>query len=151
MANVPTPVSKASVDPNYENRLRDLKTAAAAEAAARSRGEPVAWDRPAGWNGDVFDFAGFAPPYAADKATADYLAAVSDPASPGTPGDVVATTTMLDYLAVMERAFRVRHMTRPRAVAHAIGRKAGHGSDTGPIVQAGLESVRRTLRQAKVQ
>ena len=63
---------------------------------------------------------------------------------------MVVTTTQIDYLAIMERAFRARHtMSRPRAMLHAMGRKAGHGSNTGPLVRGVLEHVRGLVKQSK--
>lgn len=144
-----TPQSKADVDPNFEKRIRDIKTQAAKEATARDTGAQTPWFRPEGWNGDLFDVEGLSEPYSREAANQAYLEAVKDPANPGTTGDVVATLTMIDELAAMERAMRLRHMRRPRAVTHMLARKAGHGDDRGPITQCYLEYVRSILKQAK--
>lgn len=145
------PVSKAQLDPNFEVRLRDLQKHAAAEHDARTSGDgQVRWDRPGSYAGDLFDLKSMHEPFSRERANSDYLAAVTDPENPGTVGDVIATTTMIDYLAVMERAFRMRHtMRRPRAVALMLGRKRGLGGERGPFIQAGVEYVRSLLKQAK--
>lgn len=147
---IATPTAKAEVDPNFEKRLRDLKTHAKTEAAARPKGQPVKWFRPQGWNGDPHDWEGLGEPFDRTKANTDYENAVKQPDQPGTSGDIAATTTMIEELAAMERAFRVRHtLRRPRAVAHMLGRKQGHGSDQGPLIVSGLEYVRSLLARAK--
>lgn len=146
-----TPKSKADVDPNFEKRIRDVKNHAAAEAESQDTGQQTKWFRPQGWDGNVFDTEGMATAYSREAANQSFLEAVKDPENPGTTGDVVATLTMISTLAGMERAARLRHMRRPRAIAHMLGRKAGHGDDRGPLVQCNLEYVRGTLKQGKAQ
>lgn len=144
-----TPVSKADMDPNFEKRLRDMKEAAKKEYNQRKKGQQVKWLRPENWAGDVTDPETFKEPFERTKANDDFEAAIKDAKSPGTVGDLIATTTMIDYLSVMERAFRSRHLLqRPRAMAHALGRKKGHGAQTGPFIQ-GIEYLRTILKQAK--
>ena len=146
----PRPSSKASMDPKFENLLREFMKRSLEEYQKRKMGRQVKWYRPKGWNGDIFDVEGMSPPFDRSKANGDFVLAVQDPANPGVSGDLVATTTMIDYLACAERAFRQRFMRRPRAVAHLLGRKKGHGQQQGPFMQNGIEYVRSVLRQAKV-
>lgn len=142
--------SKAQMDSNFEKRLRECQATAADEAAARLANNQTMWHRPAGWAGDPFDFSGMGTPFDRSSLTQDYLSAVKDPEAPGTTGDVVATTTMIEVLSGMERALRVRHtLRRPRAMAHLIARKRAQGEDSGVFVQAGLEYLRNVLKQAK--
>lgn len=146
-----TPSSKADMDPQFEKRMRDHRDAAAAEASARTQGNQVKWMRPTGWNGDVFDFTKMQDPFNRDVSNVNFLAAVDDPANPGTAGDLAATTLMIDRLAVAERAFRMRHtMSRPRAMAHMLARRKGQGNDQGPFIQLGVEFIRNVLKQGKV-
>lgn len=145
-----SPVSLAQIDPVFEQRLKDLQTHATAEGAARPVGNQVPWARPADWEGDVFDFAAFAKSFDTTAATQDYLKANKTPTTPGTVSDVIAATTMIDYMVTMERAFKVRHtMRRPRAMAHAAARAVGHGDSNGPLAQLGLEYVRAVLAKGK--
>lgn len=144
------PVSTAQIDPVFQSRLEDLQAHAAAEGDARPQGNQVSWCRPAGWAGNVFDLAAFAPPFDTKAATADYMAAVKTPGSPGTTSDLIATTTQIDFIATMERAFRARQtLRRPRAVAHMAARAAGHGNSQGPLTQLGLEYVRAIIARGK--
>lgn len=150
MLTIPKPQSKADLDPNFEKRFRDLKTHAAAAAVAGGTGGQVLWFRPAGWNGDPADIEGLSVPFSREKANEAAVAAVKDVSAPGTTADTAVTTLMIDTLACMERAFRVRHtLRRPRAMAQAIGRQRGHGSDTGPLVQCGIEFARGIVNQGK--
>lgn len=146
----PQPSAKATMDPNFDKRMRELKENAKQEYEERSQGNQVKLFRPKGWNGDLFDVEGLSTPFLRDKANQDFVEAVKDAQSPGTTGDLVATTTMIDELAMMEAAFRSRHtMRRPRAVAHMLARKRGHGDDKGPFIQLGLEYVRGLLEQSR--
>lgn len=146
-----TPESKAKVDPNFEQRLRDLRDAAKAEFTARQGDQPVKWNRPTDYEADLEDWDAMSDPFDRSAANGQFVEAVEDANNPGTTGDLVATTTQIDYLAVMERAFRARTTsTRPRMMAHLSGRKKGHGSDRGPLIQCTLEYVRSILRQGSV-
>lgn len=45
----------------------------------------------------------------------------------GTTGDIQSLKYQIDYNAMEERAFRMRHMTSCRGMAHAMCRRRGHG------------------------
>lgn len=148
--NVPDPKSKVDVDPNFERQLRQLKTDSGANGDALQANGQGQWFRPDGWNGDVFDYDGMSVPFDRSKANEDFVAAISNPDSPGTTGDMIAATTQIDYLACMERAFRVRHaMPFPRMMLHAAGAMKGNGSDQGVFMLCGVEYVRRLVAEAK--
>lgn len=146
----PTPTSKADVDPNFDAQMENLRRLAAAAAPALQTGGQVQWMRPQDWSGDVFDYEDLHTPFQRDTANEQFVAAVADAQAPGTVGDLVSTTLMIDCLATMERAFKNRHtMGRCRRLAHAAGRLAGQGSDQGVFVQSYLEYMRRLVRRAK--
>ena len=148
----PKPQSKANMDPNFEKQLRKLKKGAKDKAEKLKKAGQVKHDRPENWNGDPFDYEGMKEPFKRDKANDDLVAAISDQNSPGTSGDVVAASVMINQLATLERAFRVRHtLRRCRATAQAAGRQQGQGDDKGPYIQLGVEYVRALLKQAKKQ
>lgn len=150
MAKAAAPKSKADMDPKYEKQFRALKLHAAAKAEAMQVGGQVPYFRPFGWNGDPTDLEGLSVPFDRTVANQGLIAAISDHLNPGTTGDVVACSVMINELSVMERAFRTRHtLKRCRGSAHTAGRLAGHGTDTGPYTQLGIEYVRSILKQAK--
>lgn len=148
--STPKPTSKADMDPKYEKQLRKRKKESKQEYEKRKKAEQAKWDRPEEWSGDVFDYDGMHTPHDRQKANQDLVKAISTPDSPGTTGDVVVCSTMINRLSTMERAFKVRHtLRRTRAMAHVIGRKKGHGDDKGPYIQLGIEYVRSMIKQAK--
>lgn len=150
MAKAADPKSVADMDPVYEKLFRAIQKHAAANGVADSQGGRAAYFRPPGWAGDPHDYAALAEAFSRDKANQHLVDAIKDHLHPGTTGDVVACSIMINMLSVMGRAFAVRHtMRRCRAAAHAAGRKIGHGSDKGVPVQLGIEYVRAVLRRAK--
>lgn len=142
--------AKADMDPNYELRLRELRDHAAAELPARSQGNQVPWNRPGPLTTSVFAVQALETPFQRTTSNDACVAAISDPKNPGVTGDVVATTLMIETLACMERAFRMRHtMRRPRAMAHALSRLKGHGDPNGAFGRNGVEYIRQVLKQAR--
>lgn len=140
--------SKAKVIGNFEKRVRDLQSHAEEEAQARTTGEPVQWFRPTGFSTDPFDTQSLADGFSRDEANVDF-SRIINPEDPGTTGDLIAVATMVDYLAVMQRAFRARHTaSRARMAAQAAARKKGHGNVQGVFSQLPLEYVRNLLRKA---
>lgn len=144
--------SRVDVDPNFELQVRALRAAFGSLADATLTGGQPRWMTPEllGWSGDTEDREGMSAPFARDQANAQFVEAVADPLEPGTTADLVAATTMIDWLACMERAYRARHtMPRNRAALHAASRYAGHASEQGALTTCALEYVRRIVRQAK--
>lgn len=148
--STPTPQSKSDVDPNFEKQLRKLKTDSQTNGDALQQNEQTQWFRPEGWNGDVWDYDGMHEPFDRQKANSDFVQAIANPNSPGTSGDLIVATTQIDYLACLERAFRVRHaMPAPRLMMHAAGTMKGNGNDQGVFSLCGIEYIRRLVREAK--
>src|SRR4051812_41559396 len=117
--------AKADVDPNLEAQVKALQTQAAASAPATLKGEQAKWMMPEheDWQGDLTDWDELGTPFDRSASNEAFVEAVKDGKNPGTTGDLVVTTLQVDYLACMERAFKARHtMSRPRALAHAMGR-----------------------------
>jgi hypothetical protein len=147
---LPTPVSTSNMDPSFEGRVTDLQTQAQAAAQARQSGRQVSWFRPGNWNGNPNDVEGRSKPFDRSQANTEGVSAISDPLAPGVVGDVIIAATMIDTLACMERAFRVRQtFRRPRCVAQMTGRQQGHGNAQGPLIQCYVEYLRNLLKDAK--
>lgn len=145
---------RADVDPVFNDQITAIQTQAAAESAAVLTGTQAQWmvPKPQGWTGDLFDLVGMSKMFDRSKSNEWFAQSIADPTKPGTVGDQAVTTTQIDLLAAMERAWRNRHtMRRPRSMMHAMARKAGHGSQTGPLVQAQLEHIRGMVRKSKGQ
>lgn len=144
--------AKADVDPNFETQVKELQSQNKDLVDPALTGGQTKWlmPRDADWSGDLFDWDGMHKPFNRDASNQAFRDAIKDAKSPGTTGDLVVTTTQIDILAIMERAFRSRHtMSRPRAFAHAMGRRKGHGSDKGPLVQCQLEFVRGLVKESR--
>ena len=75
--NVPDPKSKADVDPNFEKQVRALKTGDKDNGEAVATGGQVAWFRPEGWNGDVFDYDGMHTPFDRQAANQQFVQSIS--------------------------------------------------------------------------
>ena len=118
-------------------RLAELKKQA---AQARRQNKPVKWLRPNlnGLNVDVTTQEGLKNIrvlFNSDKAE-EALIKASTVGNIGNSSDLIVLPSQIDYMQQLERAFRARFQTFPRAVAHLAGRELGHGSDNGVI--AGL-------------
>lgn len=146
----PKATSKVNMDPKFEKRFRDLQDHAKKEEEERKQGGQVKWFRPEGWDGDLSKVELSDNPFERKQANEEGVDAVKDGKSPGTTGDIVTAVTQIDTLAVMERAFRVRHfMRRPRAVAHLLARKKGHGDSKGAFGENGVEYVRALMKASR--
>lgn len=144
------PTKKSDIDPNFEKQINSRQTDAQQEGEQRKSNEQVQWTKPDNWSGDPFDWQGIQDTFQRDKANEDYEKSVSDAEDPGTSGDLVATTTQVDYLSVMGRAFQSRMSGHSfaRAVAHQTARKRGHGNVQGVFKRSALQYVRGVLKQA---
>jgi hypothetical protein len=142
--------SKAQPDPVLGQRVADLMAHASQEAEARQQGQQVLWFRPAGPAVALTDYEAMTAPFDSKASSDAYAQATGDARTPGSTGDLAATTLAIDYLAILERAYRQRHtMTRPRAMAHMLGRKLGHGNSRGPLATGVLTYLEGILREAK--
>jgi hypothetical protein len=143
------PIKMADMDPNFQKQITERQMEAQKEEEKRKTGDQVPWYKPVGWGGNPFDYSAMEPPFNRDQANADFEKAVKDTKAPGRSGDLVATTTMIDYLSVMERAFKARHTyTFARAVAQQTARKKGHGTaGKGLFSQGILKYVQGILKQ----
>jgi hypothetical protein len=157
MPTAPKAQAKADVDPVLQTQVTTIKQQAQAEQQAIMNGNQSKWMMPtaapgsgSGWKGSIFDVQGMEAMFDRSKSNQAFADSIKDPTNPGTVGDSAVTTTQIDLLASMERAWRNRHtMRRPRSMCHAMGRKAGHGNDKGPLVQSQLEHVRGMVRKSK--
>jgi hypothetical protein len=147
---LPKPRSRVEVDPNYEANLRAVQEAAAQTAPALRSGGQVLWTRPANWNGDPLDYEGIHTALNRDQANAQFVQATADAQAHGVMADLVAATLMVDYLGVLERAFKQRlGHGRVRRHALAAGRKQGQGSPNGVFITSNLGYVQRVVKKGK--
>ena len=98
---------------------------------ARSQDVPRVWMYPtANWSGNPFDIKDMAEPFQRREPATAYehgiLVPHKDPLNV-----VMAHKLEMDYLSVMERSFRLRHMSPVRAIALTAGRRLAHGDENG--------------------
>lgn len=146
------PEKKSDIDPNFQDQMNEQQSQAKDEGENRVKQEQTQWNFPKlgdKWKGDLFDWQGMGEPFNRDQANKDYEKATKKPKKPGKTGDIVATTTQIELLATMERAFRARHCARfPRMIAHMTGiRRHGHGGDKGVFTQSFLDYVQTILKK----
>jgi hypothetical protein len=99
--------------------------------AAALQGEATQrrWMLPEGLaNVSLFSPQDFEKGFDRQEANADYEAALN---RDGTIGEGAAARIQVDYMAMQERAFRSRHTTPVRAMAHAACRRRGHADPAG--------------------
>jgi len=149
-----TVTRKADVDPNLQLQVQHLARTMLEFFEQRKNSQAVKWIMPVetgesgDWNGDLFDLAGIERRFNRDKASGDFKKALQDFDDSGVVTDIEICQLAAEYLACMERAFRRRHTTRVRQVAHAMARYQGHGSPTGVFQQSVLGWMQELLKKA---
>jgi len=89
------------------------------------------WQAPDDWVGDPFNIAEtHKPAFDRQEINTNYLELHAKDSEAGV-GDAGSLKIQLDYTAVAERAFRSRHASNIRCLAHTSARLTGHGSDAG--------------------
>ena len=127
---------KSSISNILQKLIDELASQSKKESTERKKNDQVKWMMPpkGDWGGDLFKWQELYHPFDSKDPNEELVKAVSDAKSPGNVGDLVNTNTQIEYLAMVERAFRARHtMSFARGVAHASGRRHGQGGDKGPL------------------
>lgn len=142
--------SVADIRKNFYNQLVQMQqlTTNAYQAsqlqAQRKWMQPVLGD----WSGDVFDLEGLAIPFDRSDNSDDYLKAL-DPSAPGVLGDLQVAQLQAEWLAVQERAYRARLVSRCRAEQHTASRFYGHGHEAGLYKKSILGSLQGIAANSK--
>ena len=117
-----------NVDGTLEELMQEFTSQASEETKERVKNEQTKWIMPPkkDWDGDLWDWGGIYKAFDTDQLNKDLLRATEPDV--GNNGDLILGNTQIDYLSMVERAFRARHtMTFPRNVAHHCSRKDGEG------------------------
>ena len=138
------------VDPILETQIKALANANRDGAKGLLAGEPIPWMRPdkgdSAWLGDPSDFTEVATAFSPEATETAFAEGIADPKKPSSAGDAALASMQVDYLSILERSWRSRHMSRTRLFLHTAGRKKGHGMDDGPLVKLTLEYFRGLAR-----
>lgn len=142
--------SKAKIDSRFSDRVKNLEEHAADMAEAHSNQGAPGWllerlstsinpSNPASIPSNLFGRDQLEQQF--DEAT--------NAESPGTSGDLAAIQLQGDWLASLERAVRSRYLTPyTRAMAHASGRLAAAGDETGPLQRCTVDYIEDILKRA---
>lgn len=121
------------LDPAFVNAMSALLENARAAAAAATGDESPAWflgDLDA-WSGDALQVAAVGAAFARDGVGSAYSAAL---ANGGTAGAAAGAKVQSDYLALAERAFRMRHASPVRCRLQAAGRRLAHADEEAGVI-----------------
>ena len=145
------PQKTKNVDPNLEAVVDHFKTLKNESYLKRTDNDAVPWVRPptGAWDGDLQSKAGLVALHDAfntDEAEENLKNTYSDE-EPGNSSDTIVNLLMIEYAAQAERAFRARHQTMPRALAHLAVREKGHGRESGALRGAALEYFTLLIKQ----
>lgn len=125
--------SKGQLDTNFKKRITDLEQRAQQMSAAfRQMGAVRPWHTPSDLQGrDLLDVPALHNP-CWDRNDINQLYSENILGGPGktggTTGDLMAMKWQADFMAVEERAFRLRHASLARCASLMHGRLSGHGS-----------------------
>jgi hypothetical protein len=99
------------------------------------------------FDGDLLDPAVLAKAgFERGQLNAAYLKLYRDATDIGAAGEFIAAKQQIDYIAAAERAFRYRHCSVPRALAHTSARRAGLADS--PVISNVPDSIAKMLRAA---
>lgn len=126
--------SKGTITEVFTAHLDNLSVYAAADEQAATNQEAGSFYKPPeaeGWSGDLFDHVGMAKAFDRTELFEMFRKVVG--ADPGTLADLQLTALQGDTIAALERAYRARHRTSPRAHTHAAARRMGHSHPAGVL------------------
>jgi hypothetical protein len=100
-----------------------------------------------GWSGDPLDIAGVGDKFDRSEIHSNYTECLSDTKNSGTAADTQALTLQNDWLAMQERAFRLRHATSVRCALHAAGRRKAHEHEKGVLAAGVLKYIEDVIKR----
>ena len=150
-------MSQAQLTENWQRQHKALRAWLEASAAASRQESGGVWYRPYGedgpWKGDLLDPGakrgeGLSKPFLRKEYEDILKEALQAGGKPLTNGELQAVLFQVNTLAAMERAFRERHKSLPRAMAHAAARQNGTASAAGIWEKHFKEYAARLLKAA---
>lgn len=130
--------SRAQVDPTFVDLLSAMRSQAAHSLNAATSGGAPKWFIPGEFVDRLLDPTTLAGPglddggkFSRKAVNEQYESMVASYDSAGTTGDLISLKMQNDYMAMMERAWRIRHATPLRSHALSIARDFGQAK--GPL------------------
>lgn len=129
-----------TMDPNFTTVIQSAQT----QCEKIAEGMFVQGDRPWMDFSDLqvvgkFDFEAVHALFNRDKANEEYVKIRQDTSDKAKAYDVQTAKLSVEYLATLERDFRMRHRSRIRNFVHAGVRMQAKGNDAGPLRVQALE------------
>jgi len=145
------PQKTTSVDENLSKVVDHFRSLKEESYQSRTNNDAVPWVRPpvGDWDGDLQSKEGLIQLHAAfntDQAEEELKKTFTDD-KPGNSADGMVNLLQIEYAAQMERAYRARHQSMPRALAHYSTRERGHGTQTGALRGASIEYFLLLIKQ----
>ena len=150
------PQKTTNVDSNLEEVINHFRSLKEQSYQSRTSNDAVPWVRPplgdgsAGeWDGDLQSKQGLRDlhnSFNTDEAE-EFLKKTFTDSKPGNSSDGMVNLLQIEYAAQMERAYRARHQSMPRALAHYSTREKGHGTQTGALRGASIEYFLLLIKQ----
>jgi hypothetical protein len=150
-----TPRIVSSLGANFVGMVEDeVRAAQQAEQTLRFLTPPSGadgWDQPQKWKGNpLTDIEGpMNEAFDRQEENRFFTDATTDALSPGAVVDIMASQIQVDSIAIRERAFRRRHLSRCRAAALVSSRVAFHAEATGTFTRGLKGTVQDLLTQAQ--
>jgi hypothetical protein len=134
-----------TVDPKFAGHMAANQSTSHAAALAAFQSAQRQWMYPplSGWSGDPQDIVGMNQAFDRTNLNNLYYSIINDltvntPSThSGTIGESMAVKLQIDYIAIMERAFRTRYCSSVRARLHSAARRTGHGDSTYGLFATG--------------
>lgn len=128
--------SQGQMQPIFVNAVTELAATSKTNGQAAQGTGTAVWQLPPlnGWSGDPLDIPGTVKAFDRAAANDNFTQLMADGTNPGTTGDGITLKLQIDYTAVMERGFRLRHATPVRCLAHSSARRVGHGHPAGVLM-----------------
>ena len=139
----------SSPDKNFQkliNEISELCEKIHAYAIGGSAGRP--WMVPTTLTTDIFDIENMSKPFDRSGPNQQYEAEM-DKGNASTVATCMGSKVQIDYLGMMERAFRARHASPIRCYTHAASRRKAHGDPQGVHVSGVLEFVTNLMKATK--
>lgn len=142
--------TRGKLDGKFVDRIKDLERYARMAAEAfRNNSTYRPWARPPGYETrDMSDIPGLhEPAWNRNDINRTYSESVllGVGGGSGTSGDLIAMKWQADFMATEERAFRTRHASRARCLAHMHGRLDGHGKEGKSIFSFLRDGVQNAI------
>jgi len=112
------------------DRLCEWSTAFGKETTNNGQSD---WYVPPGEAPDLQDWESLSDSFDRTALVQDMASILESKSSIGVDGDYALVQLQHDFIAVLERAYRLRHSSFCRCMAMSAGRAAGHGNSGGPI------------------